>query len=147
MFEDNKPVSRARKGAQCEDTRASDGVQPRSDRAGAGADIHGRRSQRGGDALRSIEWSELTARLNAARELRRELRDEAILCAGTSGARFGDAAGGLYSGLAAGRQSDGERRVNRDDLESRKASGGKRVYHMGANQSGDAPEGDARDET
>ena len=46
---------------------------------------------RGGDALRAIDWSELTARLNAARDLRRELRQEAILCAGASGASFGDA--------------------------------------------------------
>ena len=94
------------------------------------------RPARGGDALRAIEWSELTARLNAARELRRELRQESILCAGASGASFGDAAASFFKTLG-----NGERPVNPDDLEARKAS-----CCTTSDQSGAAATGDARDE-
>ncbi len=86
--------------------------------------------------MRAIEWSELTARLNAARELRRELREEAILCAGASGATFGDAAASLFNTLG-----DGQRHVNPDGLEACKASRGISVDHTGV-----AAKGDARDE-
>ncbi|MEO1730957.1 MAG: hypothetical protein AAFR64_09480 [Pseudomonadota bacterium] len=91
---------------------------------------------RAGDALRAIEWSELTARLSAARELRRELRNEAMLCAGSSGARFGDAAAGFFNAL-----SDGERAVNLEDLEGCKASCGTPPEIPGV-----AAKGDARDD-
>lgn len=74
---------------------------------------------RTGEAMRAIEWHELTARLNAARDLRRELRSEASLCAGSSGASFGDAAERYFKAL-----SHGERPVNLDALEGSKGSSG-----------------------
>lgn len=91
---------------------------------------------RGGDALRAIEWSELTARLNAARELRRELRQEAILCAGASGATFGDAAADFFKTFG-----NGERPVNPDTLEGCKAS-----CSIPSETSRSAAKGDARDD-
>ena len=91
---------------------------------------------KGGDALRAMEWRELTARLNAARELRRELRQEAILCAGASGATFGDAAANFFKLVG-----DGERPVNPDGLEGCKSFRGKPLKTSGA-----AAESDARDE-
>lgn len=93
-------------------------------------------SAKGGDALRAIEWRELTARLNAARELRRELRQEASLCAGASGATFGDAAARFFNTLG-----DGERPVNPDALEACKASCG-----ISSSATGKMARGDARDD-
>jgi len=92
-------------------------------------------SGQGRGALRAIEWHELAARLNAARELRRELREEAILCAGTSDATFGDAAASLFQSLG-----NSERPVNPDALEGCKSSCGnpKKL-------SGSPPRSDARD--
>ena len=105
MFETSKPVPHA----FC-------GESPKVDSLANGAygDV-----ARSGDALRAIEWRELAARLNAARELRRELRQEAVLCAGTSGATFGDAAARFFQTLG-----NSERPVNPDALEGRKASCG-----------------------
>ncbi|MGB3470650.1 MAG: hypothetical protein WBA51_07510 [Erythrobacter sp.] len=91
---------------------------------------------RTGEALRAIEWSELTARLNAARELRRELREDSILIAGSSGARFGDAAASFFKALG-----NGERPVNPNGLEACKASCGNT-----SEQAEIAAIGDARDE-
>ena len=105
MFETSKPIPHA----FC-------GESPEVDSLAKGA--YGD-AVRGGDALRAIEWRELAARLNAARELRRELRQEAVLCAGTSGATFGDAAARFFQILG-----NGERPVNHDALEGRKASCG-----------------------
>ena len=90
---------------------------------------------RTGEALRAIEWSELTARLNAARDLRRELRADAMLLAGSSGASFGDAAESFFRTLG-----EGQRPVNPEGLEACKASCGNPA------QSGTAAQGDARDE-
>ena len=90
---------------------------------------------RAGDALRAIEWGELTARLNAARELRRELREEAMLCAGASGARFGDAAAGFFNSL-----NKDELGVNPKNLEGCKTS-----CCISSEQLKDAAKGDARD--
>ena len=92
--------------------------------------------KRAGDALRAIEWSELTARLTAARELRQELRNEATLCAGSSGARFGDAAAGFFKALG-----DEQRAVNLEVLEGCKASCANPDELSGA-----AAKGDARDD-
>ncbi|MEO0462668.1 MAG: hypothetical protein AAF127_06030 [Pseudomonadota bacterium] len=94
-------------------------------------------SARSSEALRAIDWSELTARLNAARDLRRELREDAMLCAGSSGASFGDAAASYFKALG-----NGERGVNPDSLESCKASHGTPPERLG-----DAVEGEARDNT
>lgn len=89
------------------------------------------------EALRAIEWSELTARLGAARDLRQELRQDAVLIAGASGASFGDAAESYFKMLG-----NGERPVNPDGLEGCKAS-----CDTPFDQSGDSALGDARDDT
>ena len=47
--------------------------------------------RRAGGALRAVEWSELTARLNAARDLRLLLRTESQAPIGAVAASFGDA--------------------------------------------------------
>ena len=91
---------------------------------------------RGREALRAIDLSELTARLSAARDLRRELRAETLLCAGASGASFGDAAAIFFRNLG-----DGERHVDPEDLEACKASCGRPDEITGS-----AATGDARDE-
>ncbi|MEO1046943.1 MAG: hypothetical protein AAFW59_01305 [Pseudomonadota bacterium] len=90
----------------------------------------------GGGALRAIEWRELTARLNAARELRRELRREAVQCAGPSSESFGDAAASYFKALG-----HGERDVNLEGLGGCKASCGTTSQGSGA-----AAKGDARDD-
>ncbi|MEM6856694.1 MAG: hypothetical protein AAF559_02395 [Pseudomonadota bacterium] len=120
MFEKNDSFIRALEEQESRDER--------TDNVGEGV--------RGGDALRAIEWSELTARLNAARDLRRELREEAVLCAGSTGASFGDAAASVFKSLG-----NGERPVNPDDLEGCKASCGKPSIEPEA-----AAQGDARDD-
>lgn len=90
----------------------------------------------GGDALRAIEWGELTARLNAARDLRRVLRREERLSIETSGASFGDAAATYFQSLG-----NDERPVNPVVLEASKASHG-----IGRKPEGEFADGDARDE-
>ncbi|MEL6486472.1 MAG: hypothetical protein AAFQ13_04915 [Pseudomonadota bacterium] len=123
MFEKNDSFIRALEGQKSGDERGdlrTDGV---------------RDGVRGGDALRAIEWSELTARLSAARDLRRELREDAVLCAGSTGASFGDAAASFFKSLG-----NGERPVNPEHLEGCKASCGKPP------EPGEAAQGDARDD-
>jgi len=121
MFEKGKIVSRD----------ADTGESEYSETVGS-SDVAGR----SGDALRAIEWSELTARLAAARDLRRELHEDAVLCAGSTGASFGDAAARWFGGLEAG-----ERSVNLDALDEGKASRGKSCP-----TDGDAAKGDVRDD-
>lgn len=91
---------------------------------------------RGGDALRAIAWSELTARLNAARDLRRVLRRDARLSIQTTAASFGDAAATYFQSLEIG-----EHDVNPVALEPSKASRGNVACAQG-----DAATGDAREE-
>jgi hypothetical protein len=50
-----------------------------------------------GDALRAMEWGELTARLNAARDLRMLLRNEAQAPIEAVAAIFGDAAARYFA--------------------------------------------------
>jgi hypothetical protein len=129
MFELSKSIESAFSSADLEvEARLVGGDSPDGD---ARASISGC-----GGALRAIEWRELTARLNAARELRRELRQEAILCAGASGATFGDAAARFFSN-----PGDGERPVNPDTLEPCKPFCG-----TSSERSGAAVRGDAREE-
>ncbi|MEQ8410462.1 MAG: hypothetical protein RIC51_11580 [Erythrobacter sp.] len=92
-------------------------------------------SGRGGDALRAIDWGELTARLAAARDLRLLLRRDTQSSIEGAAASFGDAAARYFAAL-----EDGERPVNPDDLEARKASRGIHPIH-----DGDAATGDARE--
>jgi hypothetical protein len=104
------------------------------------------RQRRLGDALRAVEWSELTARLNAARDLRLLLRTELQAPIESVAASFGDAAASYFALL-----DDDEPGVNRDDLGQSKVSGAMTVAHE-ATRSGDAkgsnpdaPRGDARE--
>lgn len=60
-----------------------------------------------GSALRVVAWSELAARLDAARDLRSELRHYSAL----GGASFCDAAAGYFASLNQGKPD-----VNPDDL-------------------------------
>jgi hypothetical protein len=130
MFEKvNSIVSRADERF-CEGAAADRNAGPR-DRVHDGA-----ASGRGGNALRAIDWGELTARLGAARDLRDLLRRDAQLNIEADDASFGDAAARYFAAL-----EDGERPVNPDDLEARKASHG----ILGHTQ-GDAARGDARDD-
>jgi hypothetical protein len=52
---------------------------------------------RAGDALRAVAWSELTARLNAARDLRLLLRSESQAVIAPEAASFGDAAARCFA--------------------------------------------------
>ena len=91
---------------------------------------------RGGDALRAIDWNELTARLNAARDLRRVLRRDARASIQSAAASFGDAAATYFQSLG-----NDEHDVNPVALEHSKASRG-----IVADTQNDAPSGDAREE-
>ncbi|WP_394730207.1 hypothetical protein [Altererythrobacter sp. GH1-8] len=62
-----------------------------------------------GRALRAVGWSDLTARINAARDLREFLKQDLILGA----ASFADAAAGYFVP-----PSDGKDGVNHDALEA-----------------------------
>lgn len=134
MFETSKPIPNAFCGDSSEDTSWVFTAESLHD--SVANEETGASESRGGDALRAIAWSELAARLNAARELRRELRQEAILCAGASGATFGDGAAHFFKTFG-----DGERPVNPEALEGRKASCG-----TPPELSGTVATGDARDD-
>jgi hypothetical protein len=69
-----------------------------------------------GNALRALDWGELTARLSAARDLRLVLRQESGRTIEDSAASFADAAAQYFRSLG-----DCERHVNLDDLEASKA--------------------------
>jgi hypothetical protein len=66
-------------------------------------------------ALKAIAWSDLTARLDAARDLRLALRHEARRSIGDAGASFSDAAAKYFRAL-----EDSERGVNLGSLEHSK---------------------------
>ncbi len=89
---------------------------------------------RGGDALRAMEWSELTARLNAAHDLRRVLRKDTKRTIQSGAASFGDAAATYFQSLENDKQP-----VNPVVLEAPKGSHGNKP----ASQD-DAAKGDAR---
>lgn len=101
---------------------------------------------RGGDALRAVEWSELTARLNAARDLRLLLRTESHGSIEGDAASFGDAAASYFALL-----DDGQPGVNLDALGQSKALGATvprsdaQCPERAEGRHSDAPRGDARD--
>lgn len=102
MFEKADPLPRARQlrsGSPSGDDRAD----PRAMR-------------RSGGALRAVEWSEITARLNAARDLRMLLRHESQAPIESVTASFGDAAASYFALL----DNDEESHVNPDVLEQSK---------------------------
>ncbi|QFT76292.1 hypothetical protein [Erythrobacter sp. THAF29] len=88
-----------------------------------------------GGALRALEWNEVTARLNAARDLRLLMRRDARLNIHGSAASFGDAAATYFRAA----EYD-ERIVNHDALGHCKAS-----RCIGDEPIGDAATGDARE--
>lgn len=101
---------------------------------------------RAGDALRAVEWSEITARLNAARDLRLLLRNESQAPIEAVAASFGDAAASYFALL-----DDSKLNVNPDALGQSKALGATLSYGD-ANRSGRVVEnssaaarGDARE--
>lgn len=102
--------------------------------------------RRAGDALRALEWSELTARLNAARDLRLLLRSESSAPIEPLAASFGDAAASYFALL-----EDSEPNINPDDLGQLKGPGAMVAASDGkpsdATRSprSDAPDGAARD--
>ena len=144
MFEKAKPFN-ASHGVP------ADGQRP-EERArlhfGAGEErVAGRPARRAGDALRAMEWSELTARLNAARDLRLLLRTESQAPIESAAASFGDAAASYFALL-----DDGQPAVNRDPLGQSKALDA-RIAADDANRPGeatgprsDASRGDAKDQ-
>jgi hypothetical protein len=67
--------------------------------------------RRAGDALRAVEWTEITARLKAARDLRLLLRTEAQAPIEAVAASFGDAAASYFALL-----DEGKPDVNPDAL-------------------------------
>jgi len=79
-------------------------------------------------ALRAIAWPELTARINAARDLRHILRRENPCLM----ASFSDAAAGYFSDL-----EQGKRDVNPDALGERKPDAGIHVIAKGDPATGD----------
>ncbi|MEL7447234.1 MAG: hypothetical protein AAGK02_15740 [Pseudomonadota bacterium] len=89
---------------------------------------------RAGDALRAIGWSELAARINAARDLREVLRRDAIH-GSVSEASFSDGAANYFAALGTE-----ERDVNPVVLEGRKASPA-----IVSGQQQEAARGDARE--
>lgn len=143
MFEKAKPFN------------ASHGIPGDGQRPGERARLHGgapeervagRPTRRAGDALRALEWSELTARLNAARDLRLLLRTESQAPIEAVAASFGDAAASYFALL-----DEGESAVNRDALGQSKALDA-RIAPNDANRPGeatgprsDASRGDAKD--
>lgn len=88
---------------------------------------------RGGDALRAIEWSELTARLNAAHDLRRVLRKDTKRTIQSGAASFGDAAATYFQSLEIEK-----RPVNPVVLEAPKGSHGNQPASLDQVEQGDA---------
>jgi hypothetical protein len=146
MFEKAKPLH-APGGASAGAPRGED--RALSGRAPAEGDVSrstGPAKRLAGDALRALEWSELTARLNAARDLRLLLRSESQAPIEAVAASFGDAAASYFALL-----DDSEPPVNPDALGQSKVSGvtigrndATRPGEAGGPRS-DAPRGDARD--
>lgn len=111
-----------------------------------GERFESRRVRRAGDALRAVEWSEITARLNAARDLRLLLRTESKSPIEAVAASFGDAAASYFALL-----DDSKPDVNQDALGQSKALdamlevGDANRPAITADASSDASRGDARE--
>ena len=90
----------------------------------------------GGNALRALEWNEITARLNAARDLRTVMRRDSRFNIQGSASSFGDAAASYFEAIS-GCEPD----VNHDVLEQ-----GKAYQCIGDGPVGNAATGDARDD-
>lgn len=146
MFEKTKPVS-APRNALSGGLRPEERARLRAAAAdGAGERFELRPARRAGDALRAVEWSELTARLNAARDLRLLLRTESRAPIEAVAASFGDAAASYFALL-----DDGEPGVNPDALGQSKVLGANLDPSYAARlgdangENADASRGDARE--
>lgn len=131
MFEKSQPVALAQKAPLHARVAGEDGAS------------HPR--ENGAESLRPIAWTEVTARLNAARDLRRLLRQEAHAPSGHGGS-FAEAAARYFRA----REED-QPVVNPVALEHRKGSSG--ICHedegppdMAAQFRGCAATGDARED-
>jgi hypothetical protein len=122
MFEKANPVSALPAAGFGGRSPASAGLEERFAVPGA---------RRAGDALRVVEWTEITARLKAARDLRLLLRTESQAPIEAVAASFGDAAASYFALL-----DDSERGVNPNALEQSKALGAKPAGNN-ANRPGD----------
>ena len=124
MFENGKPVPQS-------STARYPGGSARADGVLIGRKAQGSTSLSGG-ALRLIDWNELTARLNASRDLRTLLkREETVGFAGASGS-FVDAAARYFRTRDESADSSGEARepvVNSNALEPSKCSPGIAFEH------------------
>lgn len=110
MFEEAKPFQ-ARTDAPANALTPEERARLRA-MAGPGGDRFADRSpRRAGDALRAVEWGEITARLNAARDLRLLLRNESQAPIESVAASFGDAAASYFAMI-----DDGEPGLNHDAL-------------------------------
>ncbi len=146
MFEKAKPIS-APSEAPAGGLSAEERALLRATAMGGGAERFGlRQVRRNGEALRAVEWSELTARLNAARDLRLLLRTESAAPIGAVAASFGDAAASYFALI-----EDSEPHINPDALGQSKRPGAM-VEAASANRPeiangprSDAPRGAARD--
>jgi hypothetical protein len=102
MFEKANPVS----------VSSAPGLGGRSPASAVPAErFESRGPKRAGDALRAVEWTEITARLKAARDLRLLLRTESQAPIEAMAASFGDAAASYFALLDVG-----EPDVNPDGL-------------------------------
>jgi hypothetical protein len=79
-------------------------AQNRADPAKGQGSVYGLPPRRGEVALKAIAWSELTARLNAARELRLALRHDARRNIEDAAASFSDAAAKYFRALEGSQQ-------------------------------------------
>lgn len=122
MSEKANPVSASVRPA-AQGRHAEDAARLRPMPAGASPAMSAERFdarslRRAGDALRAVEWSELTARLNAARDLRLLMRNESQTSIEDVAASFGDAAASYFALI-----DDNEPGVNPDALGHSKALG------------------------
>ncbi|WP_296721154.1 hypothetical protein [Erythrobacter sp.] len=149
MFEKTDPVYASLRPPLSR--RAEDGTRLRRSAASPVAErFEPRAVRRAGDALRAVEWSEITARLNAARDLRLLLRNESRGQSDVLGASFGDAAASYFAMI-----DDNQPGVNLDALECSNGWDDRNcaraaIRHDAASQDDaadlmDAPGGDARD--
>ncbi|MDP5103836.1 MAG: hypothetical protein NWP98_07915 [Erythrobacter sp.] len=144
MFENPNPVSASFRDLSG-GLRSHDHAPVRRE-SRADARVESRGPRRAGEALRAMEWREITARLNAARDLRLLLRNEAQSPIEVAAASFGDAAASYFALL-----DDNELGVNPTSLGQSKVLGAM-VEINEANRVGDAAEatsddveGDARE--
>jgi hypothetical protein len=146
MFEKAKSLT-ARPAGVPSGLSAEERALLRATAQGGGAERFApRQARRNGEALRAMEWSELTARLNAARDLRLLLRTENQAPIEAAAASFGDAAASYFALL-----DDSEPVINPDALGQSNRPGAM-VDAVDANrpvnangQRSDAPRGAARD--